>query len=234
MMANYRAGAQNWQAAGGPSTIANGCGLTNESNVSAGGNIQLNLPAQTMSSLATATGADSAASVVMLDRLMVSLPNKRGIGQGDHIRGDLAITPNCSDMFRPSRSFDVSNVLNPGALAVLGAGTTMPTGGLSTSTATTAMISAGQGGNNLGANHASQGVPYSTGFTGDATFGANYAAAQQGLAPFSAVMASQNSVAMPGGPGEAVVGSMFGAEQGPSLLSASSYLAQPGAINAAS
>ena len=164
MAANYRAGAANWQAAGGPSTTANGCGLSNESNLSPSGDIQLALPAQTMSSIAAATGdASDAASVVMMDRLMVSLPQKRGIALGDWIRGDLPIVPHCNDMWRPTQSFDPGNVLNPGAMAVLGAGGNVEGGMLSTPAATAALITASKGGPDLsGATSAIQGMPMST------------------------------------------------------------------------
>jgi hypothetical protein len=146
MASNYRAGEKNWASAGGPTTTANGCGLsTGDSAISTSGDVEAALPAQTMANLSGAMG-DTGAEPVVMNRLMVSLPRKRQQSFADPIRGDLPIVPCPTGWFRPAQGSDPSSSLKPSALAVLGGGSVSADGGATTSTLTNSLIAAGTGG----------------------------------------------------------------------------------------
>jgi len=69
------------------------------------------------SPITTMTQPDLEDSAVVVPRIIKALPNKRNRGQGDPIRGDLAIAPEPCGWFRPSASPNID--LRQGALNVI-------------------------------------------------------------------------------------------------------------------
>jgi len=93
-----------------------------KNNIDSGNEVNAALPVQTMSNL---TGSGGSKVPLVMDRFIVANMKSYKYGQGDMIRGDLAIVPvlpnadpNSCTWFRPSVNPSID--LNPGALAVLG------------------------------------------------------------------------------------------------------------------